>query len=356
MNDAEKTIDPKLTRLIHTAEAPGILYGSCLDPTTGNFYGGGADGHVYRMTTRPVETLAEKATAEKLWRHHENYVSSLAWLDGIVVSGSYDHKLVWTRPDGEGKIREINAHDGWVRKVVVIPGRNQLASIGDDMCFKLWDAVTGQAIHNCQGHASKTPEGFANSIYSLAASNSGKLIASADRTGVVMVWDIDTGKQIAKFRAETFYTYDAEKRARSIGGIRSLAFSPDGTRLALGGIGQVSNVDGFVGPCRVEVWDWQAEQRTFVGTDKHAAILNHIQYLPDSDLLVGAGGGDGGPLIAFWDLKAEVPLAKAKPKSHIQHFAYDDATQQLLAVGHAGLQVWAFTPAPTKESTAAKKG
>ena len=37
-------IDPKLARLAHTAEAPGILYGACFDAATGHFYGAGADG------------------------------------------------------------------------------------------------------------------------------------------------------------------------------------------------------------------------------------------------------------------------------------------------------------------------
>ena len=343
-------LDVKLARLIHTGEAPGIIYGSCLDPATGLYYGGGADGHVYRISTRSEQPLPEKAPAEKLWKHHGNYIAGLVWHEGIVVSAGYDGKLVWTKADGGEKVREVIAHDAWIRDLILI-GNDRLATVADDMLLKVWNVQTGELACSLQGHQSHTPEGYLNSLYAVATSPDGKVLASADRTGIVCVWDWEKQKSIARLEATTFYTFDAEKRARAIGGIRSLCFLPE-NRLAIGGIGQVSNVDGFVGPCRLEIWDWQTAKRVAVGTDKHQAILNHLEYVPSESLLLAGGGGDGGPLLAFWnaaDLKTEAPLSKAKPKSHIQHFTFDLQTRQLLAVGHNGFQVWAFTPAPAKE-------
>jgi WD40 repeat protein len=347
MNEPAK-LDVKLARLIHTGEAPGILYGSCLDPATGHYYGGGADGHVYRIATRSDQPLAEKSPAEKLWKHHENYVAALAWHDGIVISAGYDGKLVWTKADSGEKVREVAAHEAWIRDLVLV-GNDRLATVADDMLLKVWNLQTGEPICSLAGHQSHTPEGYLNSLYAVATD--GKVVASADRTGIVNVWNLKTQKSVARLAAPTFYTFDPEKRARAIGGIRSLCFLA-GNRLAIGGIGQISNVDGFVGPCRLEIWDWQTAKRLAVGTDKHQAILNHLEYHPGESLLFAGGGGDGGPLLAFWntaDPKSEAPLHKAKPKSHIQHFTFDPATQQLLAVGHNGFQVWAFTAAPAKE-------
>lgn len=352
MTAAEGKLDAKLARLIHTAEAPGILYGGCFDPATGNYYGTGADGFVYSLNARPAEPFAEKGKAEQKWRHHDNYVAALAWHDGVVISAGYDRRLVWTRADNGAKLREVLAHEGWLRDLTLIPNQPRIASIGDDMLLTIWDVATGELIHRCEKHSLQTPEGFTNALYAIAASIDGKLVATADRCGQVCVWDVANGQLQQQFKAETFYTYDPEKRARSIGGIRSLCFLPDG-QLVLGGIGQVSNVDGFVGPCRIEVWNWQEAKRIAVGTDKHQAIFNHLEYLPAEKLLIGGGGGDGGPLLAFWNAalweqKTEAPLSKAKPKSHIQHFAFDPVTQQLLAAGHNGLQVWSFTAAPPK--------
>jgi WD40 repeat protein len=343
-------LDVKLARLIHTGEAPGILYGGCLDPATGNYYGGGADGYVYRIGTRSEQPLPEKAPAEKLWRHHTNYVAGLVWHDGHVISAGYDGQLVWNKAESGELIREVSAHGAWIRDLILV-GNNRLATVADDMLLKIWNLQTGEPICSLAGHASHTPEGYLNSLYAVATTGDGKVVASADRTGIVHVWDLETKQSLARLEAPTFYTFDAEKRARAIGGIRSLCFLPD-NRLAIGGIGRVSNVDGFVGPCRLEIWDWHARKQLAVGTDKHQAILNHLEYVADQSLLIAAGGGDGGPLLAFWnpvDMKSEAPLHKAKPKSHVQHFAFDPATQQLLAVGHNGFQVWAFTPAPAKE-------
>ena len=327
--------DPKQATLTHTAETPGLLFGSCYDAATGRYYGAGLDAAVYSLDTR-----AEKPAAEKKWKHHDNYVSALAWLDGTVASASFDRQLVWTQADSGEKLRQVEAHSGWIRDLVVVPS-GRLATAGDDMLVKLWDAGTGELVRALEGHARQTPEGFATAIYALAASPDGQLLASGDRIGEVCLWEVESGKLLARLKAPEFYTYDKTKRDRSIGGIRSLVFLT-GTRLAIGGLGPVSNVDGFVGPARFEIWDTHAGKRLHRGQDKHHAILEHLEYLPDLELMIGGGGGDAGPFLGFWDLTAEAPLHKAKPKSHIHDFEFDSANVRLLAVGFGGFQIWTF--------------
>lgn len=337
MSDPSDPIDPKQARLEHECPTPGILFAACFDAATGTLYGAGTDFAVYR-----VDTKAEKPAAEKKWTYHDSYISSLVWREGIIISGGFDRRLIWTRAESGEKVRELVAHAGWVRDLVLFPGAARLASAGDDMLVKLWDAMSGELVRTFDGHEKQTPEGFATALYAVAASPDGKHLASADRIGHVCLWEVETGKLLTRLKAEAFYTYDAVKRARSIGGIRSLSFLPDG-RLVLGGIGQVTNVDGFVGPCRVELWDLQAEKRVYVGLEKHQAILDHVELHRESGLLIGTGGGDAGPIFAIWDLKAEPPVHKAKPKSHIQHFVFDSAGTRLFAVGHGGFQLWTFT-------------
>jgi hypothetical protein len=326
-------LDPKQATLLHTAETP-MLFGSCYDAATGNYYGAGLDATVYRLDTR-----AEKPPAEKKWKHHDNYVSALAWLDGTIVSSGYDGRVIWTRAESGEKIREVKAHDGWIRDLILLPGGKQFATVADDMLLKLWDAGTGDLVKTFDGHERRSPEGFATSIYAVAASLDGKYLASGDRIGHVAVWEIESGKRLTRLAAPEFYTYDRRTRDRSIGGIRALRFLPDG-RLAIGGLGPVSNVDGFVGPARFELWNWQAEKMLQRCQDKHHAILDHLEFLPDQNLMIGGGGGDAGPFLGFWEIAAEAPMHKAKPKSHIHQFVCDSAGGRILAVGHSGFQIW----------------
>ena len=50
--------------------------------------------------------------------------------------------------------------------------------------------------------------------------------------------------------------------------MRSVAFSADGRLLAIGGTGQIGNIDHLEALARIEVFDWQANQRTI----EHAGV------------------------------------------------------------------------------------
>ena len=342
------TLDPKQAKLAAAHEQEGILYALCRDPENGKLYGAGADAAVWCL-----DPGAKEVKPEKRWTHHDSYVSALVWRDGVVVSGGYDGRLVWTDAAEGKKIREIEAHDGWIRDAVVLGDGSKLASVGDDMLVKIWDAAEGTLLATLDDHPKRTTEGYATALYAVAAAPDGKLLASGDRVGQIRVWDVDSGACVKKFHAPAFYTYDRAKRDRSIGGIRSLNFSADGTRLAVGGIGQVTNVDGFVGPARVEVWDVPSGERVFTGQAKHKAVLNHVAFDPSGTWLVGAGGGDSGGALVFWDLENESPHHLVKPKGHLQQFTFDDGGTTLYACGFAGWQIWRFAdeePAADKDA------
>jgi WD40 repeat protein len=241
--------------------------------------------------------------------------------------------------------------------VKVLPDSSRLAAVGDDMLVKLWDAQTGDLLRTFEGHATRTPQGHVTALYVVAVSPDGKLLASGDRIGEVRVWDVESGSLVQSFQVPVLYTYDPVQRKRSIGGIRSLVFSPDGTRLAAGGIGQINNVDGLSGPATVELWDWQAPKRLWSGgADGHQAIINDLAFHPSEPWLIGAGGGSDNGMIAFWktdpppdptaeadkDKPPTVNAVRIKTDGHIHRFRLSPDATRLYAAGHGKLEVWAL--------------
>ncbi|MFM7072386.1 MAG: WD40 repeat domain-containing protein [Planctomycetota bacterium] len=406
MSQPPAAFSPKDTRLVAALKTPQALLAMVWDASRNRLLGAGLDGQLYAADLSVWPPAAEPAAspagadgsnnndnsndnsgkvvgdpaadakskgkkesaepirrdAVKLWPLHDNYVSSLALREDVLVSASFDRTLAWWNAATGERQRTVAAHDGWVRKIAVLPGLAagtssagnwRVVSVGDDMVAKVWDGATGELQTTLRGHAQRTPQGFATALYAVAAHPSGRFIAAADRCGECLVWEVGSGAVAARFNAADFYTYDSTKRARSIGGVRSLAFSPDGAKLAVAGIGQVTNVDGFVGPARLEIWDWQTSRRDYAGQAKHQAIQNDVQFVspvnPTADAntaaatipwIVTAGGGDGGGDVAFWKASDPAPIHLAKPEGHAHQLLFDPERGRMFLAGHGGFQIW----------------
>lgn len=357
-------LDPKNAKLLAARATPQALLALALDESQGRLYGAGLDGFLYQvdlaslgdggkasaadaaktvgdpnLSSTSQEKKQEKPAAQRRWKLHENYVSSLLLRGPKLVSASYDRTIAWWDAASGKCERSVEAHAGWVRQLTLVAGGPWFASVGDDMTAKLWHDESGACERVFTGHAARTPQGFATALYAVAASPDGEWLAAADRTGACLVWETATGRVVGQFTASEFYTYDVVKRARSIGGVRALRFSPDGGRLAVAGIGQVTNVDGFVGPCRLELWDWKAGRREYAGQAKHQAIQNDVAFGPE-DWIISTGGGDGGGNLAFWKASESAPLHIAKPEGHLHRLIVRADGREIYLAGHGGFQVW----------------
>jgi WD40 repeat protein len=192
-------------------------------------------------------------------------------------------------------------------------------------------------VHELRGHKEKTPTHFPSMLFACAFSCDGKYLATADKVGHIVVWETASGKQATTLEAPGLYTWDPRQRIHSIGGIRGLAFSPDGKLLAAGGVGQIGNIDHLDGPARVEVFDWQQGKRTheFAKT-KFKGIVNMLVFHPQGDWLAALGGaGDG--LLFFMDLKQNKVVKEEKVKMHVHAVALNEEGDTLYAAGHNAL-------------------
>ena len=329
-------VNPEKVKVATQVSRREMVFALAREPQSRRVFFGGSDFAVY------AADLAEAKPDVKELGRHESYVTGLALAAGaVLVSGGYDGRLNWWDTRTLSKLRSIEAHRKWVRKVVATPDGSAVASVADDMVCRLWDAATGRLIREFHGHDETTPHHYPSMLFAVAASPDGRFLASADKVGRINVWEIESGQQAARVEAPTMYTWDPVQRRHSIGGIRALTFSPDGSRLAAGGIGQIGNIDHLDGKARVEVFDWRKGERTheFPG-DKINGLVEHLEFLPGSDgrWLLAAGGANDGFLLAF-DLDAKKVVTQEKMPMHVHDFSPTEDGSTLLAVGDKKLIV-----------------
>jgi WD40 repeat protein len=336
--------DPLQLKTVKRIRRDGTVYCMMRVPNSGRVFFGSSDFGVYE-----ADLDAAKVEPKKLYAHR-SYVNGVATSGDVLVSGGWDRALVWWDVKAGKEIRRNEkAHAKWVRGVEVSPDGTLFASIADDMFLRLWDAKTGRLVREMKGHEEFTPQHYPSMLYVATFSPDGKLIATGDRVGHIVLWEVASGKQVAVIESPENYTWDPRQRRRSIGGVRSLAFSPDGKQLAVGGIAKVNNVDGLDGKALVHIYDWKTGKTIHhFAHDKHKGLVEHLAYAHDGQWLLGAGGSGGGFLL-FMNPKDGKFLSDEDAKMHVHRFALDEKSEKIYAAGYGGLAVWAMNGEGMKE-------
>ncbi|HLJ95203.1 MAG TPA: protein kinase [Gemmataceae bacterium] len=238
--------------------------------------------------------------------------------DGKRLAGASEDNAVkvWDAQTGQ-ELHSLKGHE-WVSDVAFSPDGKRLVSGGDTV--KVWDAQRDPRPRTLKGS-----DGYVTT--SLAFSPDGKRLASgsvvgppwtASGPGEGKVWDAQTGQVLVTLRGafgSLAYNPDGKRlagasedqmmNARSVkvwdaqtgqellslpfkglgGGRVSVAFSPDGRRVAASG-GEKGPGGGPGGPGEVKVWDAQTGQELL--TVKHTAYLARVAFSPDGKRLASA--------------------------------------------------------------------
>jgi WD40 repeat protein len=220
-----------------------------------------------------VVRLWEAATGREVltFSASKGRIRSLAFSpDGgrLASCGGLDAVQVWDTTTG-GKARpDLCGHLGAVHDVAFSPDGEHLATASLDMTVKVWNAATGEEVCHLKGHTGQ--------VLSVAFSPDGSRLACGDSDQKVKLWDWAAKKEVrtvsdmhthrvirVAFSKDGRYLVSAswaeviiwdlqtgEKmrpRGGLAGAIRSVAFSPDGQRLAV--------ASGYKDRGEIAVWD-----------------------------------------------------------------------------------------------------
>ncbi len=328
--------DPGKCKKIREIGRKQILFGLAVQPETSHVFAAGSDFLVHDID------VAEDKPEDRSFSGHESYATSCVWQQGQLISAGYDGRLIWWDVAKGEAVRSVNAHDKWVRKIAGSPDGKYVASVSDDMVCRLWSVKDGAQVREFRGHESRTPNHFPSMLYAVAFSPDGKHLATADRVGKTVVWEVASGKQAAVIETPEMYTWDPRARIHSIGGVRSLAFSPDSKTLAIGGMGKVGNIDHLGGVARVEVFDWKANKQQLEFSDKgYKGLVECLKYSDDGKWLLAAGGDNSG-FLQFIDTKSGKALKQEKAPMHVHDVALVEKTGQLALAGYNKIALYAI--------------
>ncbi len=209
-------------------------------------------------------------------------VSSLAFSpDGqrIAAGGGDGTAKVWDASSGK-ELVNFKAHTNYLSSVAFSPDSQRVATAGFDGTAKVWDATSGRALLTLEVSASQIAQmdkltfGQYNIIQvtSVAFSPDGQRIATGSGR-YAQVWDAASGRELLVLKGRS-------------AGIYSVAFSPDGKRIVTGSFGLTANV-----------WDATSGQELFILTG-HGGRISAVAFSPDGNQIATASAD---ATVKLWD-------------------------------------------------------
>lgn len=341
MTDSPAKIVPADAHQVAEYKHASPLVSCRIDPLGRYLFAGGQIPAVQRWSLDSDATVT--------FTGHDSWVWSMDFdpTAATLVTAGYDGRLIWweTAAETPQPQRIVDAHDGWTRAVAYSPDGSLVASCGNDNLVKLWNAADGTLVRPLEGHACH--------VYNVAFTPDGKFLVSGDLKGRILQWDVADGNMVRELDAAAIYKYDGGFKA-DIGGVRGIAFSPDGKQLACCGITNVSNAFAGVGNPAVVLFDFDSgESRVHKIKEDLRAVCWAVAFHPDGFLIGAASGGSGGYL-AFWQGEAEHEVFKHKLPNRIRAMSLHAPTNRVALAGDNSIvRLYDLGPKPPEEKEAA---
>ena len=307
--DAAALADPpKTARAITIAPPPGSyrpVLAMALSPDGTRLAAGcGNQLIIYDVTEAKFAAIA-RASAQS------DPVQSVAWSgDGKwLATGAFRRVMIWN-PESLAVEREIV--EGLTDRITALrflPDGKQLAladgRVAEEGTVRLLETGTGALGASWKAHA--------DTIFDLAVSSDGQLLATAGGDKLVKVWELATRKEIARLEGH-------------VAQVLTLGFSADASQIVTGGADQ-----------QLSVWDLKTRERTMkLGT--HTAAITGAVWSPAGPAVFAAT--DAGGLLRYSELKAATG-AQSSESANERKFESADTALLCLAATANGERVFA---------------
>jgi WD40 repeat protein len=296
----------------------------------------GPSGHA--LTRIPKNAYALAPEDQRL-TGHPGYTNGLAFSrDGSRLAAAIGSEYA---REGEAKLWDVA--DG--RELLVLPEHTAIAFSPDGSKIaaaggyftepkgiKIYDAASGRLLRTIHENE------FTREVLGLVFSPDGNrlaLTALADRD--LQIYDVATGGELLAVK-----TFDAGGKAKELnnggpgGGVRTMAFSPDGTRIVAAGGHRAIAI----------LWDLATGKEIAV-LKGHTSQVPHAVFSRDGKRLVTAGGRDG--TVRIWDALGGNLLLTLRGAPGAVRSVSLDAEDQILAARTDDNRVWIWDARPVDQ-------
>lgn len=226
--------------------------------------------------------------------------------DGEYIIFAVDTKIyVWQQSDNS--VLAIEAHDGKIKNLILLPCNNLLLSVSDDDTLKIWNLDD----KTCE----KTQEG----IFVKDA------IINPDKESVILITDDDNSLRIWYWKPDKLDFFECNQKS-----ISALAITPDGKRLITASSSPVSSYE-------IYIWDWRTRQPLIKLAD-HTDTITQLLITANNQYLVSASKDK---TIKVWKLLNDQALDTLhRHGSKVKNIVVTPNGDYAISVSEDSLKLW----------------